>query len=97
MPKNAHSALVLAGVATASPLWLAPATAAEVPKDVIAVQLRKQGYECKNPKSAERDGTAKADDSVWILACDGARYRVTLVPKMAAKVERLSDESSKPR
>ncbi|MCC7252542.1 MAG: hypothetical protein IT540_11770 [Hyphomicrobium sp.] len=79
----------------------APARAAganEVSKDIIAVQLRKQGFECKNPLSAERDPAAsKPDDAAWILKCEGVSYKVQLVPKMAAKVERLpDDEPSKP-
>lgn len=94
-PKNPLPALCLAFFAAISSLWPLAAMAAEVPKEIIAVQIRKQGYECKKPASAKRDGEAKADDSVWILACEGARYRVTLVPKMAAKVERLSENTSK--
>lgn len=64
----------------------------EVSKDIIAVQLRKQGYECKNPQKAERDQTTgNPDDPVWTLTCDNATYRVHLIPNMAAKVERLPD------
>ena len=65
----------------------------EVSKEVIAVQLRKQGFECRNPESAERDTEAsKPDETVWLLTCEDARYKVQLIPKMAAKVERLPDE-----
>jgi len=67
--------------------------AAEVPKEIIAVQIRKQGFECKTPLSAERDPAAsKPDDAAWILRCDDATYKVQLIPKMAAKVERLPDD-----
>lgn len=78
-----------------SPALILAATAAEVPKEIIAVQLRKQGYPCVKPKSAERDEAAKNkfDDAVWILTCEGVRYRVTLIPNMAAKVERLSENT----
>lgn len=66
----------------------------EVSKEIIAVQLRKQGFECKNPESAERDKAAsKPDETVWLLTCEGARYKVQLIPKMAAKVEKLPEET----
>ncbi len=65
----------------------------EVSKDIIAVQIRKQGFECKNPQKAERDqSSGNPDDQVWTLTCDNATYRVHLIPKMAAKVELLSSK-----
>ena len=70
------------------------AGAAEVPKEIIAVQIRKQGYKCVNPQSAERDGETPLDDSRWILRCENANYRVTLVPNMAAAVETLPKDDS---
>jgi hypothetical protein len=70
------------------------AGAAEVPKEIIAVQIRKQGYKCVNPQSAERAGETPLDDSRWILRCDNATYRVTLVPNMAAMVETLAKDDS---
>src|SRR5689334_6492030 len=52
----------------------------EIPADIIAVQIRKQGYECKNPQSAKREPKAsEADLPVWILTCENAKYRVRLV------------------
>jgi hypothetical protein len=69
------------------------AEAAEVPKEIIAVQIRKQGYPCLNPKNATHDGETPLDDARWILHCDGVSYRVTLVPNMAAKVERLPGDA----
>lgn len=62
-------------------------------KDVIAVQIRKQGFDCKNPESATRDAEAsKPDSDVWVLKCEGVSYKVNLVPKQAAKVEKLPEE-----
>lgn len=62
----------------------------EKPADIVATQIRKQGYKCEKPKSAERDSAAsKADGVVWVLRCDSATYRVRLIPKMAAQVERM--------
>jgi len=72
----------------------------EMSKDIIAVQIRKQGFPCEAPQSAERAPETQPDDAIWILTCKGVRYRVELVPKMAAKVERLASDdkasSSKP-
>jgi hypothetical protein len=62
----------------------------EVPPDIIAVQIRKQGYTCTNPQSAKRDPQAsKPDAPVWILKCDNATYRVRLVGDMADHVEKM--------
>lgn len=70
------------------------AGAGEVSKDIIAVQIRKQGFTCKNPQSAERDPAAsKPDEAAWILKCEDASYKVQLVPKQAAKVERLPEDA----
>jgi hypothetical protein len=62
----------------------------ETPKDDIAAQIRAQGYACDQPQSATRDVQAsKPDEEVWLLRCEGASYRVRLIPDMAAHVERI--------
>jgi hypothetical protein len=62
----------------------------ESPASIIAVQIRKQGFTCDNPQSADRDAEAsKPDSPVWRLNCGNAIYRVELVPNMAAKVEKI--------
>lgn len=62
----------------------------ETPVEIIAAQIRSQGYTCDKPKSAERDVAAsKPNGEVWILHCEAETYRVHLVPDMAAKVERI--------
>ena len=62
----------------------------ETPADIIAVQIRKQGFTCGKAESATRDTTAsKPDLPVWILKCDNASYRVRLVGNMADHVEQL--------
>ena len=62
----------------------------EVPPDIIAVQIRKQGYTCTNPRHAKRDPQAsKPDEPVWILTCENATYRVRLVGNMADHVEKM--------
>jgi hypothetical protein len=60
--------------------------AQEGPKDIIATQIRSQGYACDSPQSAERD---TANETVWMLRCQNASYRVTLIPNLAAKVEKV--------
>ncbi len=62
----------------------------EIPADIIAVQIRKQGYTCGKAQSAKRDPSASQPDlPVWILTCDNATYRVRLVGNMADRVEKL--------
>jgi hypothetical protein len=63
--------------------------AEEMPAEIIAAQIRDQGYVCDKALSAKRDGE-RSDDAVWILKCQNATYRVRLVPDMAARVERLN-------
>ncbi|MES0402326.1 MAG: hypothetical protein ABUJ93_02345 [Hyphomicrobium sp.] len=63
---------------------------AETPAEIIAVQIRKQGYKCGKAEKAERDVEAsKPNVPVWILTCDNARYRVHVFGNLADKVERL--------
>ena len=64
----------------------------EAPSGIVAAQVRKQGFKCENPVRAKRDAEqSKPHETVWLLQCKSERYRVRLVPKMAAKVERLED------
>jgi hypothetical protein len=62
----------------------------ETPKEIIAIQIRRQGYPCENPQSATRDPKhTKPDEAAWVLACEDATYRVILIPDMAARVTRV--------
>ena len=63
--------------------------AEEMPAEIIAAQIRDQGYACDKALSTTRDGE-HLDDAVWILKCQNATNRVRLVPDMAARVERLN-------
>ena len=61
------------------------------PTEIIAAQIRDQGYECVKPQSAKRDVEQSApNETVWVLDCESGSYRVTLVPDLAAKVEKLN-------
>jgi len=92
MFKSIRNKRLYAGVGfflVATPL-AAQAEQGEDPKDIIAVQIRKQGFTCVNPESATQDKEAsKPDEPVWLLKCEGASYRVRMMPDQAAKVEKL--------
>jgi hypothetical protein len=54
---------------------------------VVADQVRAQGYACAEPMAVQRDAEASRPDlPVWVLTCEGGRYRVELVPDMRARV-----------
>ena len=66
------------------------------PKNIIAAQIRDQGYKCDSPQSADQDMQAsKPDEAVWVIQCEDASYRVRLVPDMAASVERIDKGGDK--
>ena len=57
---------------------------------IVAMQVRKQGHTCSEPLSAQRDhGASMPNQAAWTLTCANATYRVRLVPKKAAHVERF--------
>lgn len=91
MSKFVGLALALAVGSSGSSLIGSPARAIEeTPQVVLAAQIRIQGYDCGKPLSAVKDSTrSKPDHDVWVLKCSNATYRVSRVPDMAAKVEKL--------
>ena len=83
--------LMLAAALSVATNSFAAQAGGEDPKEIIAAQIRDQGYDCDQPQSATQDAQAsRPDEAVWILQCENASYRVRLDPDMAAKVERLS-------
>lgn len=61
-----------------------------ISSDILAAQIRSQGFKCDTPQSARRDPQAqRPDQAVWTLKCKNGSYRVRLVPDQAAKVEAL--------
>jgi hypothetical protein len=55
--------------------------------NVVADAVRSQGYACAEPSAVQRDeALSRPDLPVWILTCEGGRYRVELVPDMRARV-----------
>jgi hypothetical protein len=82
--------LLLAALAPLTGAGVFTALAQEVPTNIVADQIRAQGYKCDSPQSAKQDAQAsKPDEAVWILQCESGSYRVRLIPDMAAKVEKL--------
>ncbi|WP_166297784.1 MULTISPECIES: hypothetical protein [unclassified Bradyrhizobium] len=80
----AFAALFVGGLAGST------AQAEETLQDLLAVQLRAQGYACDKPLKAERDDKlSKPDNEAWTLTCSNATYRVSRVPDLAAKVEKV--------
>jgi hypothetical protein len=64
--------------------------AEEKAKDMLAAQIRIQGFACNKPQRAVRDvKQSKPDHDVWILKCEGATYKISRYPDLAAKVELL--------
>ena len=77
-------------LAAAAAMAGASASAQEDPTNIVADQIRAQGYKCDSPQSAKQDAQAsKPDETVWILQCESGSYRVRLVPDMAATVEKI--------
>ena len=61
-----------------------------MPAETLAAQVRLQGHSCDEPLSATRDAAlSKPNEAVWVLKCANASYRLSVIPNMAAKVERL--------
>ena len=83
--------LVIAGVPLGGEFFAPAANAAEeTVKDMLAAQIRTQGFACEQPKRAVRDAKrSKPDFEVWVLRCSNATYRISRYPDLAAKVQRL--------
>jgi hypothetical protein len=65
-------------------------TAYEPPMDLLASQIRDQGFVCNKPESAKlEEGQSKPNETVWVLKCESDSYRMTVVPDLAAKIEKL--------
>lgn len=84
------------GLALAAPfavgLAASDARTEETLQGMLATQLRAQGYACDKPLKAERDDKlSKPDNEAWTLTCSNATYRVSRVPDLAAKVEKIDE------
>jgi hypothetical protein len=84
------SALVLLVTVTS---LLVPAAMAQLEdtKEILAVRVREQSDQCSTPLKAERDrARSRAHESVWVLRCDNASYRLRLRMDMAAEITKLN-------
>ena len=80
--------MALGGAVAAWPL--AAHAQQPMPAETIAAQVRLQGHRCDEPLSATRDtALSKPNEAVWVLKCANASHRLSVIPNMAAKVERL--------
>jgi hypothetical protein len=62
----------------------------EGPAQTIAAQIRMQGFRCDDPRDAQHEKQlSRPNEQVWVLRCGNATYRITMIPDMAARVERL--------
>ncbi len=65
-------------------------TMAETAGEMLAAQIRLQGFACDKAIGARRDSKrSRPDHAVWVLKCSNASYRVSRAPDMAARVEPL--------
>jgi len=84
-------AWALCGLSLSHETMRAVAAEEETPKEIIAIQIRRQGFSCKDPRNATRDPEhTKPNEAAWILTCESAKYRVVLIPDMAARVKKLN-------
>lgn len=89
----ASNATIIAAGVLASVSLTFPCPGAMAQDDVavlVADQVRSQGFVCAKAISAERDEAASApNQTVYVLKCEGATYRVVLIPDQAAKVTKV--------
>jgi len=57
--------------------------------DIIASQIRRQGFVCNNPSAAELIDRGTPHQKVYLLKCEGVIYRVRLTPDLAGKVTEI--------
>jgi hypothetical protein len=62
----------------------------ETTPDILASQIRDQGFACNKAQDAHLDAKqSKPNETVWLLTCENDAYRMTLVPDMGARIEKL--------
>ena len=84
--------LVVATLALSSGERFGHAAKAETAQDILAAQIRSQGFACDKPLRATRDAElSKRDYAVWVLKCENATYRIGRYPDLPANVEKLQE------
>jgi hypothetical protein len=66
------------------------AAMAETVPNMLAAQIRTQGFLCDQALRAKKDTRrSRPDHDVWVLTCSNAIFRISRAPDLAAKVEVL--------
>ena len=80
----------LGSIILSAAVLLPPSVKAQTVPDMLAAQIRIQGYTCDKAVGAVQDRKrSRPDHEVWVLKCSNATYRFSRAPDMAAKVELL--------
>ena len=88
MHKPSTSMRMAVAVLVCSLMALPKPSVAETPADMLAAQIRLQGFVCEKAVGAHQDSKrSRPDYAVWVLKCSNAIYRVSRTPDMAAKIE----------
>ncbi len=83
-------AMLLAVVMAVVPCAVLAADDNKGQENIVAAQVRAQGYQCATPKAIKRDPEITLPGQIgWMLECEDAVYRVMLTPHRAAKIERV--------
>ncbi len=86
----AVAAVLIPGLIAGAADRAAAQSSPQMSADILAVQVRKQGFTCTNPKDVMHDAARSTPGhSMWRLTCKNATYMVHLVPKMSARVEQV--------
>jgi hypothetical protein len=63
------------------------AASSEKAPGIVAAQVRRQGVACTTPRGTVLESNdSTPHETVWILRCDEASYRVTLIPHLGARI-----------
>jgi hypothetical protein len=90
MYKISQSLLLAFAAVLFSPRVQAQPISTETPQGILAVQVRIQGFSCDKPLGAKLNKKrSRPDHDVWVLTCNNAKYRISRVPDLAAKIEPL--------
>ena len=87
-----YCALTLAGLVslTSAGPMVAQQMAMETLPDMLAAQIRTQGFACDDALKARKDSKrSRPDLDVWVLQCRNAVYRISRAPDMSATVKLL--------
>lgn len=72
------------------PPALGTPAAAQSTADLLAAQVRSQGYPCDRALHARHNKKlSRADQTDWTLTCSNAVYRMRLDPDLAARVSKI--------